>query len=44
VEGELTGAYGLGGVRSVADYADFSGIDYRARTIAPKAYLPLAPS
>ena len=41
VEGELAGAYGLGSVRSIADYADFSGIDYRARTIAPKAYRPL---
>lgn len=43
VEGRLTGAYGLGSARSVADYADFSGIDYAARAIAPKAYLPLPP-
>lgn len=31
------GAYGLGRVRSLADYADFSGIDYAARRIAPRA-------
>lgn len=34
--GEL-GAFGLGSARSLADYAAFSGIDYRARTIAPLA-------
>jgi hypothetical protein len=32
------GVYGLGRVRSVADYAAFSGIDYAARTIDAKAY------
>ncbi|MCE4556424.1 UDP-N-acetylglucosamine-transferase [Pelomonas cellulosilytica] len=32
------GVYGLGTVRSLADYAAFSGIDYAARTIAPQAY------
>ena len=42
VNGDLAGAYGLGNDRSVADYADFSGIDYVSRTIAAKAYLPLA--
>ena len=31
------GAYGLGTQRSLADYADFSGIDYAARRIAPMA-------
>ena len=41
VAGEPLGVYGLGSVRSVADYAQFSGIDYGARTIAPKAYRPL---
>lgn len=35
--GEGLGAYGLGGVRSLADYAAFSGIDYAARTIEPRA-------
>ena len=35
------GVYGLGRVRSVADYAAFSGIDYAARTIAPKAHQAL---
>ena len=37
------GVYGLGSIRSVADYAAFSGIDYAARTIAPRAYKPLLP-
>ena len=32
------GIYGLGTVRSLADYAAFSGIDYTARHIAPQAY------
>lgn len=31
------GAYGLGRTRTLADFAAFSGIDYAARTIAPKA-------
>jgi len=31
------GVYGLGGARSLADYAAFSGIDYAARTIQPWA-------
>ena len=35
------GAYGLGRVRSMADYAGFSGIDYAARTLAPRAFVPL---
>lgn len=35
------GVYGLGRVRTVAEYAEFSGIDYTARTIAPKAYKAL---
>jgi hypothetical protein len=41
--GEPLGIYGLGCVRSVADYADFSGIDYSTRTIAAKAYRPIVP-
>lgn len=40
VKGTLQGAYGLGGVRSIADYAAFSGIDYAARAIEPRAYRP----
>jgi hypothetical protein len=35
--GEDLGVYGLGQVRSLADYAAFSGIDYAARAIAPQA-------
>lgn len=31
------GAFGLGRARTLADWAEFSGIDYVARTIAPKA-------
>ena len=38
-EGQDLGAYGLGRVRSLADYADFCGIDYSARTLADRAYL-----
>lgn len=40
VGGEPLGVYGLGSRRSVADYADFSGIDYAARSIAARAYQP----
>ena len=38
--GRDLGVFGLGTVRSMADYAAFSGIDYAARTIAPEAYRP----
>lgn len=37
-EGGDLGVYGLGKVRSLADYAAFSGIDYAARRISPQAY------
>lgn len=43
VAGKPLGAYGLGSARSLAAYAAFSGIDYSARSIAPKAYQPLPP-
>jgi hypothetical protein len=43
VGGAPLGAFGLGTARSIADYAQFSGIDYDARTVAPKAYRPLIP-
>jgi len=36
-EGVDMGAYGLGRERSLADYAAFSGIDYGARRIEPRA-------
>jgi hypothetical protein len=42
--GEPLGVYGLGRVRSMADYAAFSGIDYAARTLAPRAFRPLGPA
>ncbi len=41
LSGEPLGAYGLGTVRSMADYARFSGIDFAARTIGSRAYKPL---
>jgi hypothetical protein len=40
VAGEDLGAYGLGRVRTLADFAAFSGIDYAARTLAPSAFRP----
>jgi hypothetical protein len=43
VGGQPLGVFGLGSVRSVAQYAQFSGIDYAARSIAPKAFRPLLP-
>jgi hypothetical protein len=35
--GDDLGVYGLGQVRSLAEYAAFSGIDYLSRDIAPRA-------
>lgn len=43
VAGAPLGVYGLGAVRSVADYAAFSGIDYAARKLAPAAFVPRSP-
>ena len=40
VAGEDLGVYGLGPVRTLADFAAFSGIDYAARTLAPQAFTP----
>lgn len=40
VAGEDLGIYGLGKLRSIADFAAFSGIDYGARTLAPAAFTP----
>ncbi len=40
VEGAPLGAYGLGRVRTIADFAAFSGIDYTRRAIAARAYEP----
>jgi hypothetical protein len=39
IAGKDLGVYGLGSVRSLAEYAAFSGIDYGSRTLAPAAYL-----
>lgn len=35
---EPLGIYGLGQVRTMADYADFSGIDYASRTLSERAF------
>lgn len=43
VSGAPLGVFGLGRVRTLADYAAFSGIDYAARTLAPQAFRPQAP-
>ena len=40
VAGERLGVYALGSARSLADYAAFSGIDYKARVVEPRAYRP----
>ena len=42
--GEPLGIYGLGSVRTLANYAAFSGIDYAARTLGAQAYEPLSPA
>lgn len=42
VSGRPLGVFGLGGARTIADYAAFCGIDYAARTIGPRAFAPLA--
>lgn len=41
VAGEPLGVFGLGSERTVADYAAFSGIDYAARTLEPRAFRPV---
>lgn len=41
VAGRPLGVYGVGSARSVAQFAAFSGIDYAARTLAPRAFEPL---
>jgi hypothetical protein len=44
VAGADLGAYGLGRRRSVADFAAFSGIDYAARALAPRAFQARRPA
>jgi glycosyltransferase involved in cell wall biosynthesis len=39
--GRPLGVYGLGKVRSLAEYAEFSGIDYPRRSLQPRAHLPV---
>jgi hypothetical protein len=41
LDGAPMGVYGLGKARTMDDYAAFSGIDFRMRTIASRAYRPL---
>lgn len=43
VAGEPLGAYGLGRERTLAQYADWCGIDYASRSLGPQAYRPLGP-
>lgn len=38
LEGKNFGVYGLGTARTLEDYAEFCGIDYKNRVIHPKAY------
>jgi hypothetical protein len=38
IEGEDLGVYSLGKVRTLEEYAAFSGIDYKAKTVSPKAW------
>jgi hypothetical protein len=40
VAGEDLGVYGLGSVRTLAEFAAFSGIDYAARTLSRDAFMP----
>jgi Glycosyltransferase (GlcNAc) len=40
VDGAPLGAYGIGSVRTIADFAAFSGIDYSRRHLAPRAFEP----
>ncbi len=42
VSGAPMGVFALGRQRTMADYAAFSGIDYAARTLAPRAFRPQA--
>ena len=42
--GAPLGVYGLGRVRTLADFAQYCGIDYAQRTIGPQAYQPLPAS
>ena len=39
VDGKNYGVYGLGNVRTVEEYAEFSGLDFKNRRIEPKAYV-----
>lgn len=39
VNGKDLGVYGLGRVRTIEDYAQFSGVDYKNRVVHPKAYV-----
>lgn len=38
VAGKNFGVYGLGKVRSIEDYANFCGVDYKNKVLNPKAY------
>lgn len=38
INGKISGVYGLGGSRTLADFAAFTGIDYPNRTLYPHAF------
>jgi hypothetical protein len=38
LSGEALGVYGVGGRRSIQDYADFCGVDYIKQTLEPRYY------
>lgn len=42
VSGQDLGVYGLGSRRTLDQFAAYSGIDYTARTLAPRAFMPRA--
>jgi hypothetical protein len=43
LSGQPLGVYGLGTARTLAQYADWCGIDYAARVLGPQAFRPLPP-
>jgi len=41
VGGQPLGVFGLGTARTIANYAEFSGVDYAARTVGARAFRPM---
>jgi hypothetical protein len=40
VDNAPMGVYGIGRIRSLEDYAEFSGIDFKRRKLSPRAFRP----